>query len=145
LLLIAVIATAVAPAIAMPRGGDEETARAMLASVIEHMQRDPDGTIAAMKTSAKWKNKNIYPFCFRIATGELLTGQNPGKDIRSLKTGDDMWGQRVYDAIVANGTKIVTVKYRAPKPEGGEGTKISFVVEVNGIGCGVGYYEEEAA
>ena len=55
-----------------------------------------------------------------MADGKLTTTANPkliGTDARTLKAGDDPFGQRIYDTMksTAPGT-IATVDYKFPKP-----------------------------
>ena len=66
-----------------------------------------------------------------------------GTDARTLKAGDDLFGQRIYDTMksTAPGT-IATVDYKFPKPGTTEYLpKQSFVTRVGDQGCGVGYYK----
>ncbi len=98
------------------------------------------------KNNKQFHDRDLYVFCVTMADGKLTTTANPkliGTDARTLKAGDDPFGQRVYDAMksTAPGT-IATVDYKFPKPGTTEYVpKQSFVTRVGDQGCGVGYYK----
>jgi hypothetical protein len=65
--------------------GDAEKAKEMLARVVVAVELDQN---AAMKTFTAgtdgFKDGNIYPFCFRLSDGIVITGQTAGTDIRTF-------------------------------------------------------------
>ena len=100
-----------------------------------------------IKGEGGFLDRDLYPFCFRIADGKLLVSPKAvpaGTDIRSLK---DANGNAYGPAISAAGEKpegqITEVgPYLFPKPGTTTPTfpKVSFVTKVGELGCGVGYY-----
>jgi signal transduction histidine kinase len=118
-----------------------------------------DKTVAAVKADRDlalgmfnkgeggFKDRDLYPFCFRGGDGKQLGSQAAtptGIDVRTLKdpTGN-MFGQELYAAAQKPEGQITEVSYMFPKP----GTtapvfpKVSFVTRVGDLGCGVGYYK----
>jgi len=56
--------------------GDAEKAKQMLERVVVAIHRDQDAAMRTFSAGADgFKDGNIYPFCFRISDGIVLTGQ----------------------------------------------------------------------
>jgi Single Cache domain 2 len=87
---------------------------------------------------------DLYPFCFQMSDGKILTTQIKqyiGTDVRNLKDAK-LFGPELY-AAVKEGQVTQVSDYMFPKP-GADKTpapKVSFVTKVNDLGCGVGYYK----
>ena len=99
------------------------------------------------KGEGGFRDRDLYPFCFRIADGKLVASPKAvpaGTDVRTLKdrTGK-LYGREVYAVAEKPEGQITEVSYMFPKP----GTtapavpKVSFVTRVGDLGCGVGYYK----
>ena len=128
----------VSRAIADP--GDAEKAREMLARVAVVVEQDEG--VAMQKFSAGtdgFRDGNIYPFCFRLSDGVVMTGQTAGSDIRTFPG----VGSQIFEAAQKPEGQITEIRYLAKKPPPAEATpvtKISLVRRIGQIGCGVGYY-----
>jgi hypothetical protein len=120
--------------------GDAEKAREMLARVVVVVQQDE--TSAMQKFSAGtdgFRDGNIYPFCFRLADGVVITGQTAGSDIRSFPG----IGSQLFEAAQKPEGQVTEIGYLARKPPPAEATpvkKVSLVRRIGQLGCGVGYY-----
>ncbi len=126
---------------ALADAGDGEKAKAMLARVVVSVQA---GQAAAMEKfnagSDGFKDGNIYPFCFRLDDGVVITGQTAGKDVRTFPGGI---GPEIFAAGQKPEDIITEVAYLARKPPPADATpvkKVSVVRRIGKIGCGVGYY-----
>ena len=130
--------TTVSLAIADP--GDAEKAKEMLARVVVVVQRDE--SVAMQKFSMGtdgFRDGNIYPFCFRLSDGVVITGQTAGSDIRTFPG----VGPQIFEAAQKPEGQITEIRYLAKKPPPAEATpvtKVSLVRGIGQIGCGVGYY-----
>jgi hypothetical protein len=101
-----------------------------------------------LKGEGGFRDRDLYPFCFRIADGKLLASPKAvpaGTDARTLKdsTGNS-YGEAIYAAAQKPEGQITEVpKYMFPKPDTTAPTfeKVSFVTKVGDLGCGVGYYK----
>ena len=131
------------------QGGTPQEAQAMLNKAVAALKADQAVALAMfIKGENGFLDRDLYPFCFRMADGKLLVSPKAvpaGTDIRSLK---DASGNAYGPAIYAGGQKpegqITEVgPYLFPKP--GTTTpafpKTSFVTKVGELGCGVGYYK----
>lgn len=128
-------------------GGTAAEAKAMLEKAIAALKADETAALAAFNNpTAGFRDRDLYVFCYNMTTGAFTAHLNPaliGKDVRTIKAGDDPLGQRIFDIIKGSAPgSIVTVDYSFPKP----GTtrpvpKESFVTRVANQGCGVGYYK----
>jgi len=110
-----------------------------------------DQTVALakfLKGEDGFLDRDLYPFCFRIADGMTLATPKAvpaGTDVRTLKdaTGN-AYGLAIYAAAQKPEGQITELQsYMFPKP--GTTTpmfpKVSFVTRVGELGCGVGYYK----
>jgi len=129
--------------------GTAQEARAMLDKAVAAVKADREVALAMfIKGEGGFKDRDLYPFCFRVADGKALASPlavPAGTDVRSLKdpTGK-VYGQELYAAGQKPEGQITEVgDYMFPKP----GTtapavaKVSFVTKVGELGCGVGYYK----
>jgi hypothetical protein len=121
--------------------GDAEKAKEMLARVVVAVQRDE--SLAMQKFSAGtdgFRDGNIYPFCFRLSDGVVITGQTAGSDIRTFPG----IGPQIFEAAQKPEGQITEISYLARKPpppaEATPVRKVSVVRRIGQIGCGVGYY-----
>lgn len=151
LLIGAASATALvlsAPASAQ-QGGTAQEARAMLEKVVAAIKTDQAVALAMfLKGESGFRDRDLYPFCFRIADGKLLASPKAvpaGTDIRSLKDADrSSYGEAIYAAAQKPEGQVTEVpRYMFPKPDTTAPTfeKVSFVTKVGDLGCGVGYYK----
>ena len=131
------------------QGGTAQEAKAMLDKAIAAVKADPVvAVVMFVKGEGGFLDRELYPFCFRIADGKLLVSPKAvpaGTDLRTLK---DAKGNAYGEAIYAAGQKpegqITEVgPYMFPKPGTTTPTfpKTSFVTKVGELGCGVGYYQ----
>jgi hypothetical protein len=130
-------------------GGTAEDARAMLDKAVAAVKADQAVALAMfLKGEGGFLDRDLYPFCFRIADGKTLASPKAvpaGTDVRTLK---DASGNAYGLAIFAAGQKpegeITELQsYMFPKPGTTAPTfpKVSFVTRVGELGCGVGYYK----
>jgi hypothetical protein len=144
----AVSALALSAAAFAQQQGEQE-ARAMLSKAIAAVKADRDVAIAMfLKGEGGFLDRDLYPFCFRIADAKGLVGPKAvqaGADVRSLKDANgNAYGQAIYAASQKPEGEITTVgPYLFPKPGTLSPTfeKVSFVTKVGDLGCGVGYYK----
>ena len=128
--------------------GTPKEARAMLDKAAAAVKADEAVALAMFnKGEGGFRDRDLYPFCFRIADGKLVASPKAvpaGTDVRTLKdrTGK-LYGREVYAVAEKPEGQITEVSYMFPKP----GTtapavpKVSFVTRVGDLGCGVGYYK----
>lgn len=120
--------------------GDAEKAKEMLARAVIAVQRDQNTAIQKFNAGTDgFKDGNIYPFCFRLSDGVVITGQTAGSDIRTFPGS----GQQIFEAAQKPEGEITEITYLAKKPAPAEATpvkKVSVVRRIGQIGCGVGYY-----
>ena len=129
--------------------GTAQEARAMLAKAVVAVKADQAVALAMfIKGEGGFKDRDLYPFCFRVADGKALASPlavPAGTDVRSLKDpGGKTYGLELYAAAQKPEGQITEISdYMFPKP----GTtapavaKVSFVTRVGDLGCGVGYYK----
>jgi hypothetical protein len=98
------------------------------------------------KGEGGFKDRDLYPFCHRVADGKIVAGPTyvlSGTDVRTLKdAAGKEYGGDSYAAAQKPEGQITELSYMAPKP----GTtapafpKVSFVTRVGDLNCGVGYF-----
>jgi hypothetical protein len=139
-ILVAAVLSLLASATSLADAGDGDKASAMLARVAVAVQADQVSAIQKFNAGADgFRDGNIYPFCFRLTDGVVITGQTAGSDIRTFPGS----GQQIYDAALAPGDRVTEIAYLAKRPPPADATpvkKISVVRRIGEIGCGVGYY-----
>jgi hypothetical protein len=131
------------------QGGTAQEAKAMLDKAIAAVKADQAVALAMfLKGEGGFRDRDLYPFCFRNADGKLLVSPKAvraGTDIRSLKDAKgSAYGEEIYAAAQKPEGQITETKaYMFPKPDTTTPTfpKISFVTKVGELGCGVGYYQ----
>jgi len=128
--------------------GTAQEARAMLDKAVAAVKADQAVALAMFnKGEGGFKDRDLYPFCFRISDGKGLAGPvavASGVDARTLKdpTGN-AFGLELYAAAQKPEGQVTEVSYMFPKP----GTtapavpKVSYVTRAGDLGCGVGYYK----
>jgi hypothetical protein len=128
--------------------GTAQEARVMLDKAVAAVKADQAVALAMFnKGEGGFRDRDLYPFCFRIADGKGVAtplAVPAGTDLRTLKdpTGK-AYGQETYAAAQKPEGQITEVNYMFPKP----GTtapavaKESFVTKVGDLLCGVGYYK----
>jgi hypothetical protein len=133
------------------QGGTAQEARAMLDKAVAAVKADQTVAVAMFnKGEGGFLDRELYPFCFRIADGKSLAGPKAvpaGTDVRTLKdaTGN-AYGLAIYAAAQKPEGQITELQsYMFPKPGTTTPTfpKVSFVTRVGDLGCGVGYYKYE--
>ena len=147
----AVAVLALSPTVFAQQGqvATAQDARAMLDKAVAAVKADEAVALAMFnKGEGGFRDRDLYPFCFRIADG--ISVATPlavvsGSDIRTLKdpTGKT-FGQELYAAAQKPEGQVTEVSgYMFPKPGTKEPlfTKASFVTKVADLGCGVGYYK----
>jgi Single Cache domain 2 len=131
------------------QGGTAQEARAMLDKAVAAVKADQAVAVAMfIKGEGGFLDRELYPFCFRIADGKTLATPKAvpaGIDVRTLKdaTGNS-YGEAIYAAAQKPEGQITEVpSYMFPKPGTTAPTfpKVSFVTKVGDLGCGVGYYK----
>jgi hypothetical protein len=131
------------------QGGTPQEARAMLDKAIAAVKADQVVAIAMfIKGEGGFRDRELYPFCFRIADGKTLASPKAvpaGTDVRSLKDAKgSAYGEAIYAAAQKPEGQITEIpSYMFPKPDTTTPTfeKVSFVTKVGDLGCGVGYYK----
>ena len=131
------------------QGGTAQEARAMLDKAVATVKADQAVALAMfIKGEGGFRDRDLYPFCFRIADGKTLASPKAvpaGTDVRTLKdpTGN-VYGLELYAAAQKPEGQITELQsYMFPKPGTTTPTfpKVSFVTRVGELGCGVGYYK----
>jgi Single Cache domain 2 len=151
LMIGAVSATALALSAAAfaQQGGTAQEARAMLEKAVAAVKADQAVALAMfLKGEGGFRDRELYPFCFRIADGKTLASPKAvpaGTDVRTLKDSPgNAYGEALYAAAQKPEGQITEVpSYMFPKPDTTAPTfeKVSFVTKVGDLGCGVGYYK----
>jgi hypothetical protein len=149
-LTLAAAALTLSPAVFAQQGqtGTVQEARAMLEKAVAAVKADQAVALAMfIKGEGGFKDRDLYPFCFRIADGKALASPvavPAGTDVRTLKDSTGKaYGEELYAAAQKPEGQITEVSYLFPKP----GTtapavsKESFVTKAGDLGCGVGYYK----
>ena len=120
--------------------GDAEKAREMLARVVVVVQQDERAAMQKFSAGTDgFRDGNIYPFCFRLSDGVVMTGQTAGSDIRTFPG----VGAQLFEAGQKPEGEVTEIRYLGKKPPPAEATpvaKVSLVRRIGQIGCGVGYY-----
>ena len=130
------------------QGGTAQEARAMLDKAIAAVKADQVVAIAMfIKGEGGFLDRELYPFCFRIADGKTLASPKAvpaGTDVRTLKDSKgSAYGEAIYAAAQKPEGQITEVSYMWPRT-GSDKTpvaKVSFVTKAGDLGCGVGYYK----
>ena len=126
--------------VALADPGDAEKARTMLDRAAIAIHRDQNAAMQMFNAGTDgFKDGSIYPFCFRISDGIVLTGQTAGKDIRTFPGS----GHAIFEAAQKPEDQVTEIAYLARKPPPADATpvkKVSVVRRVGELGCGVGYY-----
>jgi hypothetical protein len=120
---------------------DADKAKAMLERVVIELKKDKVPAIQMFtKGENGFRDGYIYPFCFRLTDGMVVTGQTAGRDIRTFS---GTAGQQMFDAAQKPEPEITRLEYLGPKPGTADRTpvkKVSFLRRIGDLGCGVGYY-----
>jgi hypothetical protein len=151
LIIGAVSALTLSAAAFAQQGGTAQEARAMLDKAVAAVKADQAVAVAMFnKGEGGFLDRELYPFCFRIADGKSLAGPKAvpaGTDVRTLKdTTGNAYGLAIYAAAQKPEGQITELQsYMFPKPGATTPTfpKVSFVTRVGDLGCGVGYYKSE--
>jgi len=136
----------------MPVGSAQQTseqsdaykAKEMLVRVSAAVKADRD--VALKKFTAGedgYRDGDIYPYCFTLDDGMVVTGQTRGNDIRTFKDPTDKpVGREIFDAAQKSEGEITEIRYFAPRPGNDKSpvAKVSYVTRIGDLGCGVGYY-----
>ena len=65
--------------------GDAQKAKEMLARVVVAVRQDEGAAVQKFSAGTDgFRDGNIYPFCFRLSDGIVMTGQTAGSDIRTF-------------------------------------------------------------
>ena len=122
----------------------------MLDKAVAAVKADRDVALAMfIKGEGGFLDRDLFPFCFRIADAKSLAGPKAvpaGTDVRTLKDANgNAYGAAVYAAgQKPEGEITEVVGYLFPKPGAITATfpKTSFVTKVGDLVCGVGYYKD---
>jgi len=144
----AVIALSTAVFAQQGQSGAAQEARVMLDKAVAAVKADRDVALAMFnKGEGGFRDRDLYPFCSRVADGKGVAGPISvlsGTDLRTLKDSTGKaFGLEQFAAAQKPEGQITEVSYLFPKP----GTtapavaKISFVTRVGDLICGVGYYK----
>ena len=127
--------------------GTAQEARAMLDKAVAAVKADQAVALAMFnKGEGGFRDRDLYPFCFRISDGKGLAGPvavASGVDARTLKDPTGNFGLELYAAAQKPEGQVTEVSYMFPKP----GTtapavpKVSYVTRAGDLGWGVGYYK----
>src|SRR6516164_5480264 len=131
--------------------GSAEEAKNMLTKAIAAVKTDKTKALDMFnKGEGGFLDRDLYPFCFNSSDGKILAVANPnakqllGQDTRTLKdpTGK-VFGPDIYAAAQKPEGQVTEVgpymfsRPGDPKPV----AKVSYVMRVADLGCGVGYYK----
>jgi hypothetical protein len=122
LMIGAVSALALSTAAFAQQGSSPQEARAMLDKAVAAVKADQAVAIAMfLKGEGGFLDRDLYPFCFRIADGKVLASPKAvqaGTDIRTLKdTNGNGYGPAIYAAARKPEGEITEVpSYMFPKP-----------------------------
>jgi hypothetical protein len=126
--------------VAVADPGDDEKAKEMLARVVVAVELNQNAAMASFNAGADgFKDGNIYPFCFRLSDGIVITGQTAGSDIRTFPG----VGPLIFEAGQKPEGEISEIRYLAKRPPPAEASpvrKVSLVRRIGQVACGVGYY-----
>ena len=127
--------------------GTAQEARAMLDKAVAAVKADQAVALAMFnKGEGGFRDRDLYPFCFRISDGKGLAGPvavASGVDARTLKDPTGNFGLELYAAAQKPEGQVTEVSYVFPKP-GADPTpvpKTAFITKAGDLGCGVGYYK----
>ena len=117
------------------QGGTAEDARAMLDKAVAAVKTDQAVALAMfLKGEGGFLDRDLYPFCFRIADGKTLASPKAvpaGTDVRSLKDASgNAYGLAIYAAGQKPEGQVTELQsYMFPKPGTTAPTfpKVSFV------------------
>jgi cytochrome c len=130
------------------QSGTAAEARAMLDRGVAALKANEAAALAAFndKSNKDYHDRDLYVFCYNMTDGTFIAHVNPammGRDVRTIKIGDEALGQKIFDTISNTPAGAVgTVNYLFPKPGTTEPVpKESYVARVGNTGCGVGYYK----
>ena len=148
-LMIGAVSALTLSAAAFAQQQGEQEARAMLSKAVAAVKADRDVALAMfLKGEGGFLDRDLYPFCFRIADAKGIVGPKAvqaGIDVKTLKDANgNAYGQAIYAAAQKPEGEITVVgPYLFPKPGTLSPTfeKVSFVTKVGDLGCGVGYYK----
>ena len=132
--------------------GTAAEAKTMLEKAVAAVKANEVVALAMfIKGEGGFKDRDLYPFCFRISDGKAIASPPSvpaGTDVRTLKDATGKaFGQELYAAAQKPEGEITEVSYMFPRP-GADKTpvpKVSFVTRVSDLGCGVGYYAQSSA
>jgi cytochrome c len=130
------------------QSGTAAEAKAMFERAVGALKANEATALAAFndKNNKEYHDRDLYVFCYNMTDGSFTAHVNSamiGKDVRTIKVGDDSLGQRIFDVITkAPEGAVSTVEYKFPKPGTTEPVpKESYVTRIANQGCGVGYYK----
>jgi Single Cache domain 2 len=147
--VVSAVALTLPGAVLAQQGGTAQEAKAMLDKAVAAVKVDQAVALAMfLKGEGGFLDRDLYPFCFRIADGKTLASPKAvlaGTDVRTLKdaTGN-AYGLAIYAAAQKPEGQISELEsYMFPKPGTTMPTfpKVSFVTKVGELGCGVAYYK----
>src|SRR6266436_6542933 len=95
--------TGVAFAIAQQSGTAAE-AKAMFDRAVAALKANETAALAAFndKSNKDYHDRDLYVFCYKMNDGIFTSHVNPammGKDVRTIKVGDDPLGERIFGII----------------------------------------------
>ena len=117
----------------------------MLDRAVAALTSDKSGALREFNdpNNKQFHDRDLYVSCFNISDGKFTAAPSAlvGTDIRTFNVGDDLIGQRAFDAVQAapEGT-IVMTDFNFPKA-GKPAVKQSLETRVGDQGCGVSYYK----
>ena len=95
--------------------GDAEKARQMMERVVTAIHQDETAALQKFNAGTPgFRDGNIYPFCFRLSDGTVMTGQTAGSDIRTFPG----VGQQLFDAAQKPEGETSEIAYLAPEQTG---------------------------
>ena len=121
----------------------------MLDKAVAAVKADQAVAIAMfIKGEGGFLDRDLYPFCFRIADGKSLASPKAlaaGTDVRTLRDSNgNGYGVAIYAAAQKPEGQVTEIpSYMFPKPDTLSPTfeKVSFVTKIGDLGCGVGFYK----
>jgi hypothetical protein len=147
----AVFAALSASAFGQAQYGTAEEAKAMLMKAVAAVKADKTKALNMFNNGeGGFLDRDLYPFCGNTSDGKILAVANPnakqniGKDVRTLKDSTGKaYGEELFSAGQKPEGQISEVSYMFARPgDPAPVAKVSFVINVGDIYCGVGYYKK---
>jgi hypothetical protein len=116
IMLMTAFLVSVASAQLAQEQSDAYKAKAMLLRVSVAVKADRDSALKKFTAGEDgFRDRDIYPYCFTLNDGMVVTGQTRGNDIRTFKDPiGKAVGREIFDAAQKPEGEITEIRYFAP-------------------------------